>query len=117
MHDSMNSRFCGSAALLVALLLGLASARSVDAQQPTDSAARADSIARARADSIHADSLHADSVRAALMRTLQARLDSAEKAREDSLRKFQLAAVVVTATRLSTVDERAPVRWSSSTFP
>ncbi|HUL49966.1 MAG TPA: TonB-dependent receptor [Gemmatimonadales bacterium] len=63
-------------------------------QQPSDSAARA----------------RADSINRARQATLQARVDSVEKARQDSLRKYRLAAVVVTATRLSPIDERTPAQ-------
>jgi len=52
------------------------------------------------------DTTRADSIR----RVLRAKADSVEKARADSLRRFQLAAVVVTATRLSTIDERVPAQ-------
>ena len=64
-------------------------------------------IATAPAQAQQTDSARADSIRR--VRTgAKSMADSAEKARADSLRRFELAAVVVTATRLSAVDERVP---------
>ncbi|HUK22553.1 MAG TPA: TonB-dependent receptor [Gemmatimonadales bacterium] len=82
--------------LLIAPLAiaALAVARPLAAQQPSDSAARA----------------RADSINRARQAALQARVDSVEKARQDSLRRYRLAAVVVTATRLSPIDERSPAQ-------
>ncbi len=102
----MSRTLLGCALVLGTLLL---TTSRLSAQQPTDSAARVDSL--------RADSIRTDSLRSALLRGLQARVDSAEKARLDSLRHFQLAAVVVTATRLSGVDERAPVQVEALDIP
>jgi len=51
-----------------------------------------------------------DSIERARTARLRFLADSVEKARLDSLRRYELQAVVVTATRLSMVDERAPVQ-------
>jgi len=91
----------GAVPATLVLLAGVARA-----QQPADSAFRA-----------RGDSVRADSVNRARLAALQVLVDSVEKARTDSLRKYQLAAVVVTGTRLSTVDERVPAQVEELNIP
>jgi len=60
-------------------------------------------------DSAHADSVRADSVERERQRVLRAALEHEDSVRTDSLRHYLLERVVVKATRLSGVDERASV--------
>lgn len=64
-----------------------------------------------------ADSIRADSVQRARARALEAAADSAARARADSLRRYQLAAVIVNATRLSTASEQMPASVQALNLP